>query len=77
MMIIRSALRRTVPVVRRSPQAAMYHENVIDHYENPRNVGESIFISLWMVLMFVQVLWIRTTPWLAPVWLVPLLAGML
>lgn len=30
-----SPLRRTPAVV----QAAMYHEKVIDHYENPRNVG--------------------------------------
>ncbi|TMW69514.1 hypothetical protein Poli38472_001670 [Pythium oligandrum] len=51
-MIARSALKRSLTsalsakgaVSRLAPasalgQARMYHENVIDHYENPRNVG--------------------------------------
>ncbi|KAK1932250.1 Iron-sulfur cluster assembly enzyme ISCU [Phytophthora citrophthora] len=45
-MIARTALKRSLGAfsARRtvSPafaQARMYHENVIDHYENPRNVG--------------------------------------
>ncbi|KAG1696330.1 hypothetical protein DVH05_015531 [Phytophthora capsici] len=45
-MIARTALKRTLGAfsARRTAtpafaQARMYHENVIDHYENPRNVG--------------------------------------
>ncbi|KAL3661641.1 hypothetical protein V7S43_013400 [Phytophthora oleae] len=45
-MIARTALKRTLGAFSaRSTaapafgQARMYHENVIDHYENPRNVG--------------------------------------
>merc|ERR1711904_281098 len=35
-----SALRhRALPVASRRLRCAMYHEKVIDHYENPRNVG--------------------------------------
>jgi Fe-S cluster assembly scaffold IscU len=32
-------MRSITPFFARSTQARMYHENVIDHYENPRNVG--------------------------------------
>ncbi|GAB9475240.1 Iron sulfur cluster assembly protein 1 [Globisporangium polare] len=45
-MLARSALKRSLTAATRTtnPSAAigqsrMYHENVIDHYENPRNVG--------------------------------------
>lgn len=31
--------RATLLRVARMQPAALYHENVIDHYENPRNVG--------------------------------------
>ncbi|DAZ93269.1 TPA: hypothetical protein N0F65_010893 [Lagenidium giganteum] len=33
------AARNTTKAVLAFGQARMYHENVIDHYENPRNVG--------------------------------------
>ena len=32
-----SAVRNTVP--RSAPFVRAYHENIVDHYENPRNVG--------------------------------------
>ncbi|GLE04291.1 hypothetical protein PINS_up013206 [Pythium insidiosum] len=47
-MIARHALKRSLAVSMRTPavapraavgQTRLYHENVIDHYENPRNVG--------------------------------------
>lgn len=48
-MIARSALKRSLGALTAAPRRAvapavatqtrMYHENVIDHYENPRNVG--------------------------------------
>jgi len=38
MALIRAALRLT-PLSRSVP-VALYHEKVIDHYENPRNVGK-------------------------------------
>lgn len=50
MMLARSALKRSLRAASSTPRTAivsnsigeqrrMYHENVIDHYENPRNVG--------------------------------------
>lgn len=48
MMLARSALKRSLTAATRTTttgasatmgQSRMYHENVIDHYENPRNVG--------------------------------------
>jgi len=38
MALFRQTLRLTT--MTRSVQAALYHEKVIDHYENPRNVGK-------------------------------------
>jgi len=39
MALLRSSLRLT-PLVSRVTPTALYHEKVIDHYENPRNVGK-------------------------------------
>jgi Fe-S cluster assembly scaffold IscU len=46
-MLARSVLKRSLFAARTTPsalsgaaqQTRLYHENVIDHYENPRNVG--------------------------------------
>jgi len=38
-MALLRQITRLVPLARNTP-AALYHEKVIDHYENPRNVGK-------------------------------------
>eukprot|EP00656_Telonema_subtile_P015043 TRINITY_DN1780_c0_g3_i1.p1 TRINITY_DN1780_c0_g3~~TRINITY_DN1780_c0_g3_i1.p1 ORF type:complete len:161 (+),score=25.97 TRINITY_DN1780_c0_g3_i1:77-559(+) len=37
--VIRTAATRLSTSLRTTPRLVRYHENVIDHYENPRNVG--------------------------------------
>jgi hypothetical protein len=41
-MLARAVLARRTPLLARAsaaPAARLYHENIIDHYESPRNVG--------------------------------------
>ncbi|OQR86904.1 iron sulfur cluster assembly protein 1, mitochondrial precursor [Achlya hypogyna] len=38
MMMLQRSTARVLSVAKRS-NVRMYHENIIDHYENPRNVG--------------------------------------
>ena len=36
-------LRPTFSLSAGSASARSYHQNIVEHYENPRNVGENIF----------------------------------
>ena len=41
-IIARAAIRKTSPVLSttaQQQQTRSYHENIVEHYENPRNVG--------------------------------------
>ena len=39
LLLARAASRVRARTTRLAPVSRMYHENIIDHYENPRNVG--------------------------------------
>lgn len=36
---VRTLVQKATPTIGSTAQARFYHENIVEHYENPRNVG--------------------------------------